>query len=93
MCEKFLLDIFYNSWQGIWKKTLWVSWGSTAHQALKQANFLNDHPQLSYEILKIGIFGKKCLLSQVLKPGDRLEVYHDLPLHPRELRRLKARLT
>jgi putative ubiquitin-RnfH superfamily antitoxin RatB of RatAB toxin-antitoxin module len=39
---------------------------------------------------RVGIFGKVVNLSQVLKSGDRIEIYRPLQNDPKEARRRKA---
>jgi hypothetical protein len=39
---------------------------------------------------RVGIFGKAVKLSQVLKSGDRVEIYRPLLNDPKEARRRKA---
>lgn len=39
---------------------------------------------------RVGIFGKIVPLSAMVKPGDRIEIYHFLLQDPKQTRRLKA---
>jgi putative ubiquitin-RnfH superfamily antitoxin RatB of RatAB toxin-antitoxin module len=64
--------------------------GMTALQAVEAAGILADTPELAARPLCIGIFGKLVESSQVLKPGDRVEIYRPLPDDPRERRRRLA---
>jgi len=47
----------------------------TAEQAIQQSRLLSEFPALDLNQLKIGIFGKACKLNQLIKEGDRVEVY------------------
>ena len=40
---------------------------------------------------RVGIFGKLVSLNRVLKEEDRVEIYQDLLLDPKETRRRKAK--
>jgi putative ubiquitin-RnfH superfamily antitoxin RatB of RatAB toxin-antitoxin module len=39
---------------------------------------------------KVGIFGQKASLDQVLRDGDRVEIYRPLIADPKEVRRQRA---
>ena len=47
----------------------------TAEQAIHHSKLLSEFPTLDLDILKVGIFGKVCSLSQIIQEGDRVEVY------------------
>ena len=72
---------------------LQVGEGSSAGEALDRSNLLDKFElQLEGEDpIHIGIFGNKCSLDTILKPGDRIEIYRPLLLSPTEARRLRAR--
>jgi len=64
--------------------------GMTALQAIQASGILADTPELAVRPLDIGIFGKPVGSSQVLKAGDRVEIYRPLPDDPRARRRRQA---
>lgn len=72
--------------EGQWKKTLSVTLGGTIHQALNQANFFEQFPELTVHNIELGIFGIKKQLSDVLKPNDRIEIYRPLICDPKKAR-------
>ena len=52
-------------------------------QAIQRAKLLTDFPSLDLNILKVGVFGKTCALTQVINDGDRVEIY--LPTREQEV--------
>ncbi|MCK5898583.1 MAG: RnfH family protein, partial [Methylococcales bacterium] len=43
--------------------------------------------------MPVGIFGQRCGLNQLLKKGDRVEIYRPLICDPKVARRNRALLT
>jgi putative ubiquitin-RnfH superfamily antitoxin RatB of RatAB toxin-antitoxin module len=64
--------------------------GLTVRQAIETSGILGEFPELAERSLAIGIFGQRAELSQVLREGDRVEIYRPLTLDPREQRRRRA---
>jgi len=64
--------------------------GATAEDAIKSSGILVHHPTIDLTVNKIGIFGKLCELNQVLREGDRVEIYRPLIADPKEARRQRA---
>jgi putative ubiquitin-RnfH superfamily antitoxin RatB of RatAB toxin-antitoxin module len=72
-------------------KSISVTNGTTAIQAVQLSGIREDFPQIpDDDEIEIGIFSKKSLTSDVLKAGDRVEIYRPLLIDPKEARRLKA---
>lgn len=66
--------------------------GSTVQDALEAADLPRALPGLTVESGRIGVFGRPCGLDQVLKDGDRVEIYRPLKADPKEVRRQLAEL-
>ena len=64
--------------------------GMTARQAIETSGIVGEFPELATRPLTIGIFGQRVELSQLLRDGDRVEIYRPLTLDPREQRRRRA---
>lgn len=64
--------------------------GMTAGEAIAASGLCDRYPEIARNDLNIGIFGKPCELSRVLKPGDRVEIYRQLRNDPRAMRRSRA---
>jgi len=69
---------------------LTVAPGTTARQAIEQSGILQRHPQIDPAYRKIGIFGKAAAPDDVLKDGDRIEIYRPLIADPKDARRRRA---
>lgn len=61
--------------------------GCTAQQALEQAGWMDACPELGTPALTLGIWGRHVAPGQVLRDGDRLEVYRALRVDPKVARR------
>ena len=64
--------------------------GSAAEYAIRQSGVLERFPEIDLEQNKIGIFSKACKLDQILRAGDRVEIYRPLIADPKESRRSRA---
>jgi len=66
---------------------------ATVEQAIKESGMLARFPEIDLNACKVGIFAKICALDQVLKQGDRVEIYRPLLHDPKEARRQRAAKT
>ncbi|SCB78672.1 hypothetical protein GA0061081_101293 [Gilliamella bombicola] len=58
-------------------------------QAITKSNILTIC-QIKLDEHLIGIYGKRCNLNELVKNGDRIELYRPLINDPKEIRRKKA---
>ena len=68
-----------------------VAVGTTALEAVEQANmgrFFDALPDLSTS--KLGVFGKVVPATHELSEGERVEVYRELLVDPKAVRRARA---
>jgi putative ubiquitin-RnfH superfamily antitoxin RatB of RatAB toxin-antitoxin module len=68
-----------------------VAAGTTALEAVEQANmgrFFDDLSDLS--TAKLGVFGKAVHATHELSEGERVEIYRDLLVDPKAVRRARA---
>ena len=72
--------------------TVEVPAGATVADALKQVDLARQFPDFPVDLERVGIFGKRCRLDQVLVDGDRIELYRPLSADPKEVRRELAAL-
>ncbi len=63
---------------------------ATVEQAIKSSGMLARFPEIDLNACKVGIFAKICALDQVLKQGDRVEIYRPLLHDPKDARRQRA---
>ncbi len=61
--------------------------GATVLQALRDSRLLERYPGIDLASQKVGVWGKLRALDDVLREGDRVEVYRPLLVDPKEARR------
>lgn len=64
--------------------------GATVADAIQDAGLAERHPDYAFAELPVGIWGRRVAPQQVLKDGDRVEVYRELLVDPMQARRLRA---
>lgn len=62
---------------------------TTVADAIDASGLLTRFPEI--ELSAVGIFGKICTVQQLLKAGDRVEIYRPLCNDPKEARRQRAK--
>ncbi|MBA3660238.1 MAG: RnfH family protein [Gammaproteobacteria bacterium] len=67
-----------------------VTQGCTILEVINQSGILENFPQLKQGCLQVGIFSKRCQLSDRVRAFDRIEIYRPLLIDPKEIRRKKA---
>ncbi len=67
-----------------------VAPGTTLRQAIEQSGILDRLPEIDRTNLKVGVFGKLKKPDQVLREGDRVEIYRPLIADPKQVRRERA---
>jgi putative ubiquitin-RnfH superfamily antitoxin RatB of RatAB toxin-antitoxin module len=64
--------------------------GSTVADALEMSKIAAAFPDAGIAHLPTGIWGRPVERDQTLADGDRVEVYRELEIDPKEARRLRA---
>ena len=64
--------------------------GMTAGDAIRRSKMAAEFPELAARQPKIGVYGAVVDETRVLRPGDRVEIYRELSVDPREARRRRA---
>lgn len=64
--------------------------GSTIADALARSEIRQLVPHIEIIDGRVGLFGKVAKMSQVLREGDRIEIYRPLVNDPKEARRRRA---
>ena len=64
--------------------------GTRVEQAIVASKVLELYPDINKAELQVGIFGSACKLEDLLKTGDRVEIYRQLHHDPKEARRQRA---
>ncbi len=65
--------------------------GATVGDAVRLSGMPERHAGLGLEQHKLGIWGKRRGLDDLLRDGDRVEIYRPLMLDPKEARRQRQR--
>lgn len=63
---------------------------TTIRQAIELSGLLQKFPQIDLNQSKVGIYSKLKELNTVLHDGDRVEIYRELKVDPKEARRKRA---
>lgn len=64
--------------------------GSTLADAITESGLDGMFDNFEVDPSRVGIFGQKSTLDQVLRDGDRVEIYRPLIADPKEVRRQRA---
>jgi putative ubiquitin-RnfH superfamily antitoxin RatB of RatAB toxin-antitoxin module len=67
-----------------------VEAGASVASVIQRSGILREFPEIDLRVNKVGVFGKACGLEQLLRDGDRIEVYRPLIADPKEARRARA---
>ena len=62
----------------------------SAEEAVRASGLLGEFPELAGQVLALGIYGRRVDGTQVLRAGDRVEIYRPLRVDPRVARRRAA---
>jgi uncharacterized protein len=65
--------------------------GATLRDAVVASGLLQRHPELQGRMLILGVYGKLRDAGSAAASGDRVEVYRELAIDPKEARRKRAR--
>ena len=74
----------------LWRRRVSLPAGSTAMQAVHATGWLAELPREVSEPLRLGIHSRRVEAHQVLRDGDRVEIYRPLALDPMASRRRRA---
>jgi putative ubiquitin-RnfH superfamily antitoxin RatB of RatAB toxin-antitoxin module len=66
--------------------------GSTVADAIERSGLAGRFDDFEVDPSRVGIFSRKVTLDQVLRDGDRVEIYRPLIADPKEARRQRALL-
>ncbi|GJH42930.1 RnfH family protein [Pasteurella canis] len=71
-------------------KKLSVEEGTMIQTAILQSGILQQFTEIDLRENKVGIFSRPAKLTDLLKEGDRVEIYRPLLADPKEIRRKRA---
>ncbi|MGG7447717.1 RnfH family protein [Kosakonia oryzendophytica] len=64
--------------------------GATVEQAILASGLLDLRDDIDLNVNKVGIYSRPAKLQDVVRDGDRVEIYRPLIADPKELRRQRA---
>lgn len=67
-----------------------VEEGTSLRQAIEASGILERFSGIDLEACKVGVFGKVRSPDDILRAGDRVEIYRPLIADPKEVRRRRA---
>jgi putative ubiquitin-RnfH superfamily antitoxin RatB of RatAB toxin-antitoxin module len=65
--------------------------GATAGLALRESGLLKEFQDINPSTTPLGIYGRVVSGDNLLKDGDRLEIYRPLNIEPKAARRLRSK--
>ena len=65
--------------------------GASVAEAIQASGVLARFPEIDLGRNRVGIFSRPCDLGNLLKEGDRVEIYRPLLADPKEARRNRAK--
>ena len=83
--------VFAGSASWVERRRVEVSTGCTVIQAVEASGIAQCLPTDSVDPARLGIFARKVDPGQLVRDGDRIEIYRPLVLDPMESRRRRSR--
>lgn len=71
--------------------SLEVEEGSTIETVIDRSGILEFFPEIDLTKQSVGIFSRTKKLTDIVKDGDRIEIYRPLTIDPKEARRKRAK--
>lgn len=73
------------------QREITVAPGTTVVAAIRISGIAQAAGLQESELVRVGIFGRSVAPDAVLRDGDRVEIYRELKIDPKEARRRRAR--
>ena len=64
--------------------------GASVAQVIARSGIDGQFPAVDFAALEVGIWGRIVSREDIVRDGDRIEIYRPLQMDPREARRLRA---
>ena len=90
MNHKIKIQIAYALPNHYYLKAFTVDDGTMVQTAILQSGILTQFNDIDLRNNKVGIFSRPVKLTDLLKEGDRIEIYRPLLADPKEIRRKRA---
>lgn len=84
------IEVIHAGVNATWRRKVGLPSGSTVVDAIRASDVLKAFPEWAQAMPPVGVYGRTCSLTEVLQPGDRVEIYRPLVFDPMESRRRRA---
>ncbi len=72
------------------ERTLLLPAPATLREAIEASEVRQQVPELAGVELEVGVFSQRRTLADLLRDGDRVEIYRPLTIDPKEARRIRV---
>lgn len=90
MSHKIAVEVVYALPEKQYLQRVTLEEGATVEAAIRASGILELRRDIDLAKNKVGIYSRPVKLGDVLKEGDRVEIYRPLIADPKELRRQRA---
>ena len=90
MSHKIAVEVVYALPEKQYLQRVMLDEGATVETAIHASGLLELRSDIDLAKNKVGIYSRSVKLADVLKDGDRVEIYRPLIADPKELRRQRA---
>ena len=84
------VEVAHAGTERVWRRRVDLPAGSTAQQAVDASGLMQELPKSVLDPLQLGIYSRRIDANEVLRDGDRVEIYRPLQLDPMAARRRRA---
>ncbi|WP_393970063.1 RnfH family protein [Kluyvera intermedia] len=90
MSGNIVVEVVYALPQKQYLQRVTLEEGSTIEQAIQASGLLALRDDIDLSKNKVGIYSRPAKLQDIVRDGDRVEIYRPLIADPKELRRQRA---
>lgn len=90
MIKSFEVEVAYALPDKQYLYSVLASENMTVADAIARSGLLKKCPEIDLNTQKVGIFSRIVPLEQVVRSGDRIEIYRPLLADPKEIRKQRA---
>jgi len=84
------VEVIYATLQQQNSITIKINKGDTINDVIIASGLLIKYPEIDLNINKVGVYNQAKKLNEIVKAGDRIEIYRALIADPKEVRRKRA---
>jgi len=91
MAELLNIEVVFASEDAVLRKSVQLGSGATVADAARESGIASQLDASGVDCSHVGIFGRVVDPTTPLRDGDRVEIYRQLKIDPKEARRRRAR--